>query len=511
MRKLFILSSTFLFSLSYQAQTAYDIRFNIKNSKDETMYLAKYYFDQTTIVDSCKNIKNGAVQFKGMYALDKGMYILASQEKGRLLDFLVNDTQKFTITADRDNMITSLKSSEKENEQLFSYAKFMTQKDKEFREYQTTLKGKKDSAKLAQQKAQTLSEDIKKFESDFMQRNKGNFVHDFINLKSEKYPAEVPNAANGRPDSVYQYYWYKNHFWDGVNFKDERIMYTPFFAERFKRYFTQLIPQHPDSIIKEIDKVMVQAQEGSLLFNTMLGFFAYKYETDKSMSFDGDGNCITMEKVFIHLADKYITNGKTNGYYSDETVEKIRARVDILRNLLPDTKAANLYMIDTINSSRVLKMGFDTAKTSESVTYLYEKNRSKLEPLYKTLYDVKAKYTILVFWAVDCGHCKTELPKLNDTLNVLRGKVDVKVYAVQTKENLTSDWKKFIVEQKLNDFIHVFDPMHLNNTTEKYDINATPVIYLLDKNKRIKAKRLSPSQTVEIIETLEKIEKQTVK
>jgi len=508
MKIFYFLIFTFVFSLAFQAQTGYDIRFNIKNQKDTTMYLAKYYFNQTTIVDSSKHIKNGIVQFKGKTDLDKGMYILATQEKARLLDFLVDDNQKFTINADRSDMINSMKSSEKENEQLFSYAKFMTQKDREFRDFQNTLKGKKDSAKTAIEKANLINSEVKKFESDFLKRNAGTFVHDFITMKNEKYPDEIPKASNGRPDSVYQYNYYKNHFFAGMNFKDERIMYTPFFAERITRYFDQVISQHPDSIIKEIDKIMAQCQEGSLIFNTLVGHFAYKYETNKSMSFDQYGNSSTMEKVFIHLADKYITNGKTQGYYSDETIEKIRARVDILRNLLPGAKVSNLYMLDTDNGRRILKMGFDTAKTSESVTFLYNKYRNQIEPSFKKLYDVKAKYTILVFWAVDCGHCKTEIPKLNDTLSVLRNKVDFKVFAVQTKEDLLNDWEKFIADNKLNDFINVFDPVHFNNTKEKFDINATPVIYLLDKDKKIKAKRLGPTQVVEIIQTLEKIEKQ---
>jgi hypothetical protein len=52
----------------------------------------------------------------------------------------------------------------------------------------------------------------------------------------------------------------------------------------------------------------------------------------------------------------------------------------------------------------------------------------------------------------------------------------------------------------------VFDPVHLNNTKEKFDITSTPVIYLLDKDKRIKGKKLSADQTLEIIKNLEKIQ-----
>src|SRR5436190_7772156 len=194
----------------------------------------------------------------------------------------------------------------------------------------------------------------------------------------------------------------------------------------------------------------MQCEPGSTLFNTLVGHFTTKYEQNKSMSFDQYGKSNTFEKVFIHLANKYIISGKTHGYYSAETIVKIKERVDILRNLLPGSKVPDLFMIDTTYGRQVLKMGFDTAKTSEGVTYLYNRNADRLAPLYKTLYSQKGKYTVLVFWAADCSHCTTEVPKLQKDLEAIKGKVDYKVYAVQTKEELFDTWRKFLIEKKLS-------------------------------------------------------------
>ena len=59
MRKIYtlLIFSTLLF-VAAKAQTGkgHDIKFNIKGLKDSTMYLARYYFDQTPIIDSCKHI-----------------------------------------------------------------------------------------------------------------------------------------------------------------------------------------------------------------------------------------------------------------------------------------------------------------------------------------------------------------------------------------------------------------------------------------------------------------------
>jgi thiol-disulfide isomerase/thioredoxin len=177
--------------------------------------------------------------------------------------------------------------------------------------------------------------------------------------------------------------------------------------------------------------------------------------------------------------------------------------------LLLDSKVEELYMIDTVNARQVLKMGFDTAKTSKSCTDLYYKNVEKLTPLFKTLYQVKAKYTVLVFWASDCGHCQTEIPKLKENLDKIKEKIDYKVFAVQTKEDFDA-WRKFIIDKKI-DFINVFDPVHLNNLKERFDIYSTPVIYVLDKDKKIKAKRLGAEQVVDMLTMLESIENSNLK
>jgi len=495
--------------ISLFAKAQYDIKINFKGCTDSTVFLVTHLWESNNILDSCKKVKNGQIRFQGKKSLEKGFYILVNQAKNTtFFEFFVGENQKFSISTDFANVKRNLKAvGSKENELYFEYERFFADKDAEFLGYIKEAKGKnkKDSADFISEKIKKLQEELKIFEPQFKEKIKGTLVEEFFAVKSEKQATDIPKASNGRPDSLYQYYYYKNHFWDGVNLNSDFAIHTPYLDDKIKRYFDQATVQHPDTAIKEIGYIMRKCKQGSYTYQMLLGHFTYKFETNKTMSFDRRGNSITYEKVFIYLVDSFIANGKAKGVYTDETVVKIKEKADNNRSILPGAKAPDIFVMDTTDGKEVIKIRFDTCSNSTTLTKLYEKNAAKLQPMWKSLHQVNAKYTVLVFWASDCGHCKTEIPRLNDTLKTIKGKIDFKVFAVQTKDDY-EPWRKFIIDQKL-DFINVFDPVHINSYRTKYDVEATPVIFLLDRDKKIKAKKVGVKQVVELLEIFEKIEK----
>ena len=108
-----------------------------------------------------------------------------------------------------------------------------------------------------------------------------------------------------------------------------------------------------------------------------------------------------------------------------------------------------------------------------------------------TLEGFKSKSTILYFWDPNCGHCQKETPKLYEFYekNKKRG---IGVYAVCI-DRKPDDWKKYIREKKLN-WTNVWDSYVATDFKNIYDIYSTPVIYILDENKKIMAKRIGVEQ-----------------
>jgi thiol-disulfide isomerase/thioredoxin len=227
----------------------------------------------------------------------------------------------------------------------------------------------------------------------------------------------------------------------------------------------------------------------------MLAHLTYSYETSNIMGYD---------KVFVHISDRYFKTGKAAGIYDDEAVvAKIIKRADLLKPLLIGAVAPDLSMIKATDYETVKKMGFEDAKTGDEVTKIFYANVNTLNKMFYHLHSVSADYIILVFWDVDCGHCQKEIPKLIDLYNELKKeKKDVKVFSVYTLHE-GDKYLKYIDEHKLNDWINVYDGAHLNNVINKYDVYSTPVIYVLDKNKVIKAKRIGVEQIENVIKEME--------
>lgn len=490
---IFICITTFISS----AQTGYEIKVNLKNYKDTLAYLAYYQFDKTFIKDTC-NVKSGQILFKGKEILPTGIYAVVSAQKAVLFNFFVDDYNQFLelksdAAVDFAEDLVAL-NSERQNEFL-DYIKYVGNQNAAFLQYEkeAVLNSKKDTLAL-REKRKMVDKEISNFEQKFLDENKETFIGDVINLKIEKVLEPVPNNASGKPDEKIAFKYYKKHYWDGVDLTDDATMRNPFFYNKLKKYFDQVVPMHPDSINVEINKILLQTKQESLMYKTLLSHFTYTYERSPIMGFD---------KVFVYLVDNYFKTGKASTLYSDPLVlQNIIKRADQLRPLLLGSIAPDLSMIKPQDYLKMREFGIEKAKTSEELTKLYYKHLPEINKLYVKLSEVKADYTVLIFWDVDCGHCQDEIPVLLKVYNeMIKQNIDIKVYSVYT-QNDAEKYLKYITDHQLP-WINVYDGARVNNTIQKYDVFSTPVIYVLDKNKTIRAKRIEAGKILQIIKALQ--------
>jgi thiol-disulfide isomerase/thioredoxin len=477
------------------SQSGYEIIVNLNNSNDTIAYLTYYQFDKTYIKDTCLVAKKGRFIFEGKTKLDTGIYSIVSQQKTIYFDFFVDgQNQKLEFKNDKepDNIQGLFVLNSPSQSNFIDYLKFVSKQNINFINFKSNLfpKTKSDTLLLIE-KQKEVEKEISKYEKDFYKNNSSSFIGNVVNLKIEKILEDVPLAINGRPDSIKVYKYYKEHYWDRVDFKATESMRNPFFYNKLKKYFESVVVQNPDSVIVEVDRILAKTNKGSDLKKTLLAHFISSFETSKIMGFD---------KVFVHLSEKYLKNGEGTGIYKDESViNTIIKRADLLKPLLIGSIAPELYLIKANDYTKINQMGFNNVKDSDDVTKKYYANVDEINKLFVMLSSITADHIILVFWDVDCSHCQTEIPKLAEVYNeIKKTNKNVKVVSVYTMHD-GEKFLKYITDKGLTDWINAYDGVYINNLVNKYDIYSTPVIYILDKNKIIKAKRVGIDQIKNLI------------
>jgi peroxiredoxin len=454
-----------LFINARSANGGHLIKIHIKGLKDSTCYIGFHYGKNQYIKqDTAKADANGNLIFKGKEPLPGGVYILSMPRN--YMEFLIGE-QNFSLETDTSNLILNMKvKNSPENEIFYDYQKMTYRMGNKVDSIRRLMKATKDEEKLKAHKKELtdVNKEVSTFRKSWMDAHPKSFAVKLIKAATEPDVPEAPKLSNGRTDSTFGYRWFKAHYFDNMDLTDERLVRTPFFHNKLDYFFKNLVPQLPDSINYDADRVISLMEGNKEAYKYTVWFVLNTYENSQIMG---------MDAVLVHIGKKYYLSGKAP-WADSNTVQQIRRRVHTLDPILIGKTAPDLYLTDSLG--KVIK-----------------------------LYNVKSKYTVLVFWDSDCGHCQKEIPILHDYYTKHKKDRQIEVYAATT-ERKQKQWKKFIRDHKLGDWINVWDSFTVTDFNKAYDVYSTPVMYVLDANKKIIAKRIMSEQLDELFDKLDKIE-----
>jgi peroxiredoxin len=468
MMKFIYASYIFLLSCStaFAAAPAYSIKIKVKGLKDTVVHLAYHYGDKQYLKDTARVDSKGLFVFDGKEPLPGGIYMAVLPDK-RYFEFIVAE-QFFSLETDTSDYVRHMKvTGSAENKLFYGYLQYLYPKGRaidSLRKQLSKAKDKSDSTALIKQ-MENLDKEIINYRKDIVKNHPQTFVAKVYNSMDIVQPTqEEKDAAKARKDSLFEFNFYKAHYFDHIDFNDDRILRTPIFHQKVKEYMSNLTVPTVDSINKSADYLAAKAKGNKELFKYVVWYVTTTYETSNLMGSDG---------VFVHMVEKYYKTKQA--YWVDTaTLRKIIERSDILKPLLIGKIIPDVTLWDSLNYTH-------------------------------SLHGVKAKYTIAYFWDPNCGHCQKETPKLYDLYKKYTSK-GVEVYAVCIDAD-PKDWKKYIREHNLH-WINVIDSYlsegkyyHTISFKTKYDIYSTPVIYLLDEKKKIIAKRIGVEQLDEILDS----------
>ncbi len=459
---LFGLLISFILVLGIQypttAQKGPNIQVTLKGLADTTCLLAYRFGSKIYVKDTIFLDFKGTGSVKGDEPFGGGVYLVVMPDKQTFLEFVMTADQEFNLQTDTSDLVQNMKIEGSDDNQLFyEYRKYVDPLGKELGEKSQVLMEMEDKeseeAKKLKDELTELNEKIADYRTKVIEENPNTFVATLFKAMKDPEVPEPPVLPNGRKDSTFQYRYFKAHYFDNINLGDSVLLRTPIFEEKLKFYFDKLVIQIPDTVNKEVDLILSKCTNKET-YRFVLQTLLIKYERSKLMG---------SENIFVHIALEHYT--EENAFWADSAqVARVRKRAKQLEPIMIGKKAPNLVVLDYYNNPR-------------------------------SLWQVDAEYTVLYFWAFDCGHCKKVTPKLK-TLYERVHPLGVEVFAVSTKQE-EKGWRDYVDDKKLP-WINVNDIGGRNRIHDVYDIYSTPVIYLLDKNKEILAKRID-------IATLKKI------
>jgi len=488
MKKLYFIFILIVAWIIISNSNAYEIKIKFTNLKNVPVYLGYYISKTPYALDTAYVDKNGLAVFKDKKVLPGGMYLIFIPSM-KFFEIIIDKEQNFSIEADTTDFIefTKFKGS-KDNIIFYDFQRYIKKAKERFDDMASKLKTVQDEKEKSK-----IIEEIKKINQDrinyikkIYNENPDLFISKFLMATVDMEVPEPPTLADGKKDSLWQYYYYRNHYFDNFDPGDPRLLRTPLYEDKIMNFLDKVIPQIPDSIIPYVDMLIEKSKHDSTLFRYMLITLFNHY---------AKSNIMGMDAVYIHIADKYYIK---EAWWSDKKfIEDLKDKVEKTKPLLIGKIAPDIQLL-YVPAAHFQAAANDTAlKKYPHVGQQFN------------LHNLKAKYIILIFWEADCGHCKKAVPELYKIYEEkFKPEKDIIIVAVSTLfgEEGKVKWVNFVNEHKLYDWINAWNPYSYQFKLT-YDITSTPQIYVLDENKKIIAKRIAVEQIPEIIEIHKKMKK----
>jgi peroxiredoxin len=444
-----------------QAQ-GYNIKLINPEYKDTLALIAYHYGDRKLVKDTIEIDQNGVIIYQGDEKLDGGIYLVV-YPNNKYFEFIVTNDQEFEMSTKPEEYVKNMQiTGSKENSLFYADMQFLMAKrdryeqlDKRYREIEST---KPDSAEIIKIEMMSIDSLVINNRTKIREENKNTFYSKFLYMLENPEIKEPLVLEDGTVDSTYPYRYYKAHFFDHVDFSDSSFLRTPVFHQKLEEYIENLTVKHPDSVIVACKYLIDKSKANQEIFQYTLAFLLNKYAKRKLMGFDA---------VYVYLAENYYMKPDITPWIDEASRKKITD--------------------DAIKMKPIL-----IGKTAPNFT-VYDRQGNPI-----SLHDIKSKYLILYFWDSDCGHCQKETPKLHEHYAEWK-KMGVEIFAVSI-EYTHDRWEEFIDEHQLNNWINGIDDQQKSTFRVWYNIQSTPVVFVLDENKNIIAKRLAVEQIGDFLE-----------
>lgn len=432
--------------------TKANIEIEIKNYASDTMIFGYYMAEKMLVHDTLYKTDGGSFFMQQDSALAPGMYIIVSSPQGLFYQVIVdNYDQEFKITIDTTAASEIVFEGTEENELFYSYLGYLQEAraeigrlDRVLADTDSTLVSVRDQ--LQQDKAH-YDGLVKLRQLEIISQHMNSITAILIGAN---LPFVFPNFE-GTPEEVQsqKFAHYKLHYFDQIDMHHPAILRTPVLHERINYYEENLTHKEPDSLIKTVDYILGKMPEDSDVYRYYLSYFLNKYANSKY---------IGMDAVYVHLALEYYGKGKAS-WITEENAEEIVGNARKLAPVLIGKTAPDFNITKEDGSSLILS-------------------------------EMDNEYTVVVFWKPSCGHCTKAMPHVIEFQEEFKDK-GIEVVAICTERGKkAADCWQGVKDKNMESLINGIDEFGKDRTVAKFYATSTPMIYVLDKDRKIVLKKV---------------------
>jgi thiol-disulfide isomerase/thioredoxin len=467
------------------------LKFKVEGQKDTTVFLVKYYGKGLYYADTAE-MKGGNVEFNG--AIQKPGILAVLLPGQKYFEFIYNNDEVNLETQGPDYVNSMKVKKSEENKIFYDYMKFLGVKRGEagkLSDEKGKLKKDDPNYKVLTDKIEAISKEVIDYQKNLISTNPTKMVGKIVKMGMDIEIPEAPVDANGKKiDSLFAYHYYRDHYFDNIDLKDERLVNTPIFHTKLETYFGKtMMIQHWDTIIKYAFDFCDRLDQKTKTFEYSVSWITSTFEKS---------NIMGMDKVAVMMADRYYCSKNAEGkspahWVKEDKLKEWCEKITVQKNLVLGVRPPNISLRDTTDA------------------------------VWKDFYSLKSEYTILYFWDPECGHCKKTTPKLEELYKKKFKDRNIEIFSVgkAVGEDFPK-WKKFIKENNLTfinvavteslfkaamedarQFVPKYTSLEALNYQSTYDIYSTPRVFVLDKDKKIIAKQLSISQLEDMMDKLQ--------
>jgi peroxiredoxin len=438
----------------------YMIQGNIEYPGPGMIYLASYYGDRFRIVDS---IPAGTGSFH--FILDgatAGVYRLVFNEvyRGTLTEYHFVE-----FIFNREDLTLNVARNESGPLPAFEHS-LENQVYLEFMAFQLDYEAKLTEAYRglfpAMPGDKGYESRVAGYES--LQQGRVRFMDSITALYPGLYATRIMNAFRapvvpGSMTHAQRIDTLKRTFFNHAAIDDPTLLYAPVYTFRIVDFLSLF---REDSLSREeqearfigaVDQIMVNVSGDTELRSFVVQFLLAGFEL------------LGMEEVQVHLVENYLDES-----CGSDIAELVTERMEAYRGMAPGKTAPDFVIRD------------------------YRGNTCRLSEL-------EHPYTLVLFWASSCVHCRDMIPELKKWYEE-ENRIGLEVVAISV-DSSAAEFDAFMQEM-LPPWITSLDPLGWQGRVpEAYHIYATPAMFLLDRERKILSRPSSFRQFQKAVRSLE--------